>query len=147
LFLMASLALTSFLGGYILVGHEVKANAKQKTGTLLDRFEERVVDSTKEISTQQRPSLPEITTRMFLNLSPNISIYAISPDNKKIAYFIPPKKGREGGVFVSNLDGSNQKSVFKTRVVNLSISWTKEDEVIIEIDQLKKPVILKRSND
>lgn len=152
-FIILSLALTSFLVGYVLVGQEIENDGHHrklatvpivKTNTLLDRFEGEVADSTKKISTQQGPSSPETITKKFLNLDPNINTYAISPDNQKVAYFIPPKKeGGEGNIFVSDLDGSNQKFVFKTRVANLSLGWVDKNQLSIDIDPLKEPIVLK----
>ncbi|MDP3792894.1 MAG: hypothetical protein Q8Q89_04180 [bacterium] len=150
-FLIASLALTAFLAGYVLVGQEVKDDGHHsklamvpivKTGTLLDRFE-RINSYPEENIAHQELFLPEIKTKKFLNLNHSISAYAISPDSQKIAYFIPPKdKNKEGSVSVSDLDGSNSKTIFKTRVANLGISWINEIQLSIEIDPLKEPIIL-----
>ena len=151
-FLLISLALTAFLGGYILIGQEIKTNTKHNTGTLLDRFEgdevsilplNVVAKSESSTTTLETRSLKNLTT-----LNSGVNSFALSPDGSQIAYFVPPKKGGgEGKVFVSDSDDSNLKIIFKTRVINLMLNWIDETQLSIEVNPLKEPIILKVVND
>ena len=143
IFLLVALTLTSFLGGYILVDQEVQTAAKQKTGTLLDRFEKEENKTTDLVI--ETPT-PKPISKKFLNLSPNINSFAFSPDNTKVVYFIP-NKDKEGIVYVSSPDGSNSKVLLKTRVSSVGLSWIGESKVAVEIDPLKEPIVLEVSND
>lgn len=129
--------------GYILVDQEVKTNTKQKTGTLLDRFDSKNTDHTETSLSVSESPLP-VVNKKFLSLSPNVSSFAFSPDNTKVVYFVyqKNKNGESGTVFISESDGSNPQILLKTRVPTIALSWAGENEIAIEIDPLKEPIVL-----
>lgn len=158
-FLLLSLALTAFLAGYILVGQEVKDDGHHsrlamvpivKTGTLLDRFAEQNTNNYSENNLRSPTSTPKVRSlRNLTALNSNISSYAFSPDGSRVAYFIyqKNKNGNFGAVFVSNSDGSNPQILLKTRVPVVTLSWIVENEVSVEIDPLKEPIVLRITSD
>lgn len=147
-FLLISLALTAFLAGYVLVGQEVKTNAKQNTGTLLDRFDSQNTIYPENTLTVSELPLP-VVIQTFLNLNPNISSFAFSPNNDRVAYFVyqKNKNGESGTVFVSKSDGSNPQILLTTRTQVVTLSWPEENKVSVEINPLKEPIILKVIDD
>lgn len=58
-------------------------------------------------------------------LTGQVKAVAFSPDSKRIAYFIPGET--DGGIFLSNPDGSDGKRILPTRIPDLDLYWPAPD--------------------
>lgn len=65
-----------------------------------------------------------------IRLDKRIKNAAFSPDGKNLAYYFYDDGSGEGNISISNPDGSDFISIFKTRNKNLKLSWPENDLVV-----------------
>lgn len=58
-----------------------------------------------------------------------------SPDSREIAYYFYNDKTGEGGISIANPDGSDSKTIFRTRIKNPILIWPQNDLVVFYLKE------------
>ncbi len=71
----------------------------------------------------------DYTTKEHGNLGTNIADAAISPDGSRVAIARNPGGG-EGAIQIADFDGKNLRTILKTRLTNIRLSWPDENKLV-----------------
>lgn len=119
LFLVFSLALTAFLAGYIMIGHETNHKIQSKTGTILAKFDEPEPKNTEQETNQNLPFL--LSDRKMVSVTNSL-------DGAGVMYF----EKTTGKLFEADLATRAEQTLSNTFLPNfISAIWSPNKKEVI----------------